>query len=157
MAPDRGSSPRPSTGDYERAEDAGDNAPIHAGSRDYLAERADQPQNFTLRGVLVGLAIGIVICFSNTYFGLQTGWVSGMAMPSALIGFAFFKAVSRALAYPFTPVENVLVQTVAGAVGTMPLGCGFVGVVPALNYLLQPEEGGPLRIGTWRLIVWAVG
>jgi OPT family oligopeptide transporter len=157
MAPDRGSSPRPSTDDYERAEDAGDSAPIHAGDRDYLAEQANQPQNFTLRGVLVGLAIGVVICFSNMYFGLQTGWVSGMAMPSALIGFAYFKVVARTLKLPFTPVENVLVQSVAGSVGTMPLGCGFVGVIPALNFLLKPEEGGPLDISLWKLIVWSVG
>ena len=82
----------------------------------FLAEEASQGQNFTLRGILVGLAIGVVICFSNTYFGLQTGWVSGMAMPAALIGFAYFKAVAKWIDYPFTPVENVLVQTVAGAV-----------------------------------------
>lgn len=91
------------------------------------------------------------------YFGLQTGWVSGMAMPSALIGFAYFKVVARTLKLPFTPVENVLVQSVAGSVGTMPLGCGFVGVIPALNFLLKPEEGGPLDISLWRLIVWSVG
>ncbi|XP_014561033.1 hypothetical protein COCVIDRAFT_34064 [Bipolaris victoriae FI3] len=127
------------------------------GTRSYLAERASQPQNFTLRGVLVGLAIGIVICFSNMYFGLQTGWVSGMAMPSALIGFAYFKVVAKTLKLPFTPVENVLIQSVAGSVGTMPLGCGFVGVIPALNYLLKPEENGPLDISLWKLIVWAVG
>ncbi|KAF2276629.1 OPT superfamily oligopeptide transporter [Westerdykella ornata] len=123
----------------------------------YLAEQASQPQNFTLRGVLVGLAIGVVICFSNMYFGLQTGWVSSMAMPSALIGFAYFKTVSKMLSVPFSPVENVLVQSVAGSVGTMPLGCGFVGVIPALNYLLKAEENGPLDIGLWKLIVWAVG
>ena len=123
----------------------------------YLAERASEPQNFTVRGVVVGLAIGLIICFSNMYFGLQTGWVSGMNMPSALIGFAFFKSVARLIDFPFTPVENVLVQSVAGSVGTMPLGCGFVGVVPALNFLLKPEENGPLRIGLWKLIVWAVG
>ncbi|CAI6322652.1 unnamed protein product [Periconia digitata] len=126
-------------------------------NRKYLADRASEPQNFTLRGVLVGLAIGVVICFSNMYFGLQTGWVSGMAMPSALIGFAFFKTISRVLKVPFTPVENVLVQSVAGSVGTMPLGCGFVGVIPALNYLLTPEENGPLDISLWRLIIWSVG
>jgi hypothetical protein len=91
------------------------------------------------------------------YFGLQTGWVSGMAMPSALIGFAYFKTVSRLLKFPFTPVENVLVQSVAGSVGTMPLGCGFVGVIPALDYLLKPEEGGKLNISLWRLIIWSVG
>lgn len=124
---------------------------------DFLAEQAHQGQNFTLRGVLVGLAIGVIICFSNTYFGLQTGWISGMAMPAALIGFGWFKSIARWIDYPFTPVENVLVQTVAGAVGTMPLGCGFVGVMPALNYLLLPEENGPLNLPIWKVIVWALG
>lgn len=126
-------------------------------AQEFLAEQAEQGQNFTLRSTLIGLAIGVIICFSNMYFGLQTGWVSGMAMPAALIGFGFFKTVARCISYPFTPVENVLVQTVAGAVGTMPLGCGFVGVMPALNYLLKPEENGPLILSTWKLIVWSVG
>ena len=126
-------------------------------AQEFLAEQAEQGQNFTLRGVLVGLAIGVIICFSNMYFGLQTGWVSGMAMPAALIGFGFFKTVARCIDYPFTPVENVLVQTVAGALGTMPLGCGFVGVMPALNYLLTPEENGPLVLSTGKLIVWSLG
>jgi OPT family oligopeptide transporter len=155
MAPDRGSTSL----DHERAgshEDGG-NSRSRSGARKYLAERAAQPQNFTIRGVVVGLAIGVVILFSNMYFGLQTGWVSGMAMPSALLGFAYFKVVARTLKVPFTPVENVLVQSVAGSVGTMPLGCGFVGVIPALNYLLTEEENGPLNISTWRLVVWSVG
>ena len=123
----------------------------------FLTNQANQQQNFTLRGVLVGLVIGVVICFSNTYFGLQTGWVSGMTMPAALIGFAYFKAIARWIDFPFTPVENVLVQTVAGAVGTMPLGCGFVGVMPALNFLMTARENGPLILSTWKLIVWALG
>ncbi|KAJ9667621.1 OPT super [Coniosporium apollinis] len=171
MSPDRGetrSSPtysRLSTSDDHEPADAHDpptETPRERHSRRsearrYLASRASEPQNFTLRGVLVGLAIGVVICFSNMYFGLQTGWVSSMSMPSALIGFAYFKTVSRLIAFPFSPVENVLVQSVAGSVGTMPLGCGFVGVIPALDYLLKPEEGGPLRLSTWKLVVWAVG
>lgn len=80
-----------------------------------------------------------------------------MSMPSSLIGFAFFKTLSKHLDIPFTPVENVLVQTVAGSMGTMPLGCGFVGVMPALNYLLKPEEGGPLFLSLWKLILWSLG
>ncbi|KAL8968367.1 MAG: hypothetical protein Q9183_002490, partial [Haloplaca sp. 2 TL-2023] len=126
-------------------------------AQSFLAHQADQEQNFTLRSTLVGLAIGVIICFSNTYFGLQTGWISGMGMPAALIGFAFFKTISSYLELPFTPVENVLVQTVAGAVGTMPLGCGFVGVIPALNYLLKPEEDGPMQLSTGQLILWSLG
>ena len=131
-----------------------------------LALRAADPTNFTLRGVLVGLAIGTIVCFSNTYFGLQTGWVSGMAMPSALMGFAVMRAAQPLLVRlpemlspgrPFSPVENVLVQSVSASVGTMPLGCGFVGVVPALEYLLKKEEGGPLRVSLGKLIIWALG
>ncbi|KAL8780400.1 MAG: hypothetical protein Q9213_006485 [Squamulea squamosa] len=164
MASDRGS-PEPGSEEETTAlhrasteEDAGDDdlSPIEE-SQKFLAEQAAQAQNFTFRGTLVGLAIGVIICFSNTYFGLQTGWISGMSMPASLIGFGFFKSVSKHLDYPFTPVENVLVQTVAGAVGTMPLGCGFVGVIPALNYLLKPEENGPLQLSASNLILWSLG
>lgn len=172
MSPDRGPAPsRPSDRDRDEngdqdvveehlSDDDGPSTLLHASDKDaqnFLNEQAEQGQNFTLRGVLVGLAIGVIICFSNMYFGLQTGWVSGMAMPAALIGFGFFKTVARCIDYPFTPVENVLVQTVAGALGTMPLGCGFVGVMPALNYLLTPEENGPLVLSTGKLIVWSLG
>ena len=80
-----------------------------------------------------------------------------MAMPSALLGFATFKAAARCIHLPFTPVENVLVQTVAQSLGTMPLGCGFIGIVPALDYLLAPEENGPLVLSTWKLMVFAFG
>lgn len=91
-----------------------------------------------------------------------------MAMPSALIGFSVFKVLSKHLSFPFTPIENVLIQTVAGAVGTMPLGCGFVGVIPALEFLLKDGEdgpkgdggegeGGPLKLGFWKLVIWSLG
>lgn len=36
-------------------------------------------------------------------------------MPASLMGFGLFRALSRHLSFPFTPVENVLVQTVAGS------------------------------------------
>lgn len=126
------------------------------------------PQSFTPRSLAVGLLIGALVTFSNTYFGLQTGWISTMAMPSALIGFSVFKVLSKHLSFPFTPIENVLIQTVAGAVGTMPLGCGFVGVIPALEFLLRrgddglagdggDGEGGPLKLGFWKLCLWSLG
>ncbi|KAJ5091478.1 hypothetical protein NUU61_006348 [Penicillium alfredii] len=125
-------------------------------------------QSFTPRSLFVGLIIGALITFSNTYFGLQTGWISTMAMPSALIGFSVFKVLSKQLSFPFTPIENVLIQTVAGAVGTMPLGCGFVGVIPALEFLLKDGEdgptgdggegeGGPLKLSFWKLVIWSLG
>jgi uncharacterized oligopeptide transporter (OPT) family protein len=95
-------------------------------------------RSFTLRGLAVGLVVGLVICFSNMYFGLQTGWVSMMTMPASLLGFGFFKTFSHHLRFPFTPVENVLVQTVAGSMAVMPLGCGFVGVVSFVTVSSSP-------------------
>lgn len=171
MAPDRGSTNGQTTESHESSishdrsiDDGQTDEDIdtqerreQSETRDFLADHDVQDRSFTLRSTLVGLGIGVIICFSNTYFGLQTGWISGMAMPSALIGFAFFKSIANYIKYPFTPQENVLVTTVAGAVGTMPLGCGFVGVMPALNYLLRPEENGPLVLGLGKLIIWAIG
>jgi uncharacterized oligopeptide transporter (OPT) family protein len=134
-------------------------------------------KSFTIRGVAAGLAVGLVICFSNMYFGLQTGWISPMTMPASLMGYGIFRGLRPYLRFPFSPVENVLVQTVAGSMAVMPLGCGFVGVVsfpekpmpaqgellnvptqiPAMNYLLTPEEQGPVRLPLWKLIVWSLG
>ncbi|RMZ15707.1 hypothetical protein D0860_01493 [Hortaea werneckii] len=196
MAPDGGRASRQYSSDVDSDTDDHDAALRPSVSRSVAAEpdlaflrtRSEQPQ-FTLRALVVGLLIGILIAFSNTYFGLQTGWISGMAMPSALIGFAYFKGLRTLmcrLGEPmkrwgwgegFSEVENVLVQTVAGSVGTMPLGCGFVGVVPALEFLLKPEEtpesmsndpevvgalamaeeNGGLRLPLGKLILWALG
>ncbi|KAK4166198.1 putative oligopeptide transporter [Cladorrhinum sp. PSN259] len=112
---------------------------------------------FTFRGIAVGLSVGLVICFSNMYFGLQTGWVSTMTMPASLMGFGIFKLLAARLKLPFSPVENVLVQTVAGSMAIMPLGCGFVGVVPAMSFLMSEEEGGGVKLSLWKSVVWGLG
>ena len=37
----------------------------------------EQPElELTLRAVLGGIGVGGILCFSNMYFGLQTGWVT---------------------------------------------------------------------------------
>lgn len=174
MAPDRGEHQRRSDGsergaNYDSSIDRGpasaedETAPLHDAIDANATLHTAKPgldvegRSFTLRGVAAGLLVGLVICFSNMYFGLQTGWVSMMTMPASLMGFGIFKTLSRHLAFPFTPVENVLVQTVAGSMAIMPLGCGFVGVLPAMSYLLKSEEKGPINLSMWQLIVWSLG
>ncbi|PSS00514.1 OPT oligopeptide transporter [Coniella lustricola] len=161
MAPDRGvhdDHDAASASDHDHARLSSD-----ATDHGHHVQSAARPglevasRSFTLRGVAAGLVVGLVICFSNMYFGLQTGWVSMMTMPASLMGFGIFKTLARHLELPFTPVENVLVQTVAGSMAIMPLGCGFVGVLPAMNYLLKTEEQGPIHLRTWQLIVWSLG
>ncbi|KAH6656425.1 OPT oligopeptide transporter protein-domain-containing protein [Truncatella angustata] len=142
MSPDRGS-------------DA--DAPPSLAEGSHAARLLPEGRHFTFRGVAVGLLVGLVICFSNMYFGLQTGWVSTMTMPASLLGFGIFRALAPHLKFPFTPVENVLVQSVAGGMAIMPLGCGFVGVMPAMNYLMYSEEQGPIFLSLWKMIVWSLG
>ncbi|GAW25186.1 putative OPT oligopeptide transporter [Rosellinia necatrix] len=161
MAPDRGLSiiePRPEPDTDDEGEDARDmRSPTFSAGGGPPIKFLPEGRHFTFRGVAAGLLVGLVIVFSNMYFGLQTGWVSMMTMPASLLGFGIFRTLSRHLSFPFTPVENVLVQSVAGGMAIMPLGCGFVGVLPAMEYLLEPSEQGPIRLSMVKLIIWSLG
>lgn len=134
-----------------------------------LSESKRQAQ-VTVRGTLVGFGIGTLILLSNFQFGLQTGWVSMMSLPAALMAYSVFKALKSRFKLPFTPQENVYVQSVAVAVATGPLAYGFIGIIPAIEKLLTPEEAGiiddlkifpeavfePFR-PWWKLVFWSAG
>ena len=92
----------------------------------------------------VRLPLVALSCFTNMYFGLQTGWVTMGSIQSALIGFGLFqlpwrRCAGRGRGYrPFGPLENVVVQTVSVATATLPLAGGFIGIIPALGMLDPP-------------------
>eukprot|EP00964_Phaeocystis_antarctica_P067148 scaffold40637_cov66-Phaeocystis_antarctica.AAC.3 len=104
-----------------------------------------KPQ-LTVRAVIVGLFVGTILCFTNMYFGLQTGWVTMGSLQCAMVGFAILKYCGAA---HFNPLENVVVQTVGVATATMPLAGGFVGIIPALQ-LLDP----PVRLTVGEQLAW---
>ncbi|KAF9650248.1 OPT superfamily oligopeptide transporter [Thelephora ganbajun] len=106
----------------------------------------------TVRAVVLGLLIGTLLCYTNLYFGLQTGWISMMSLQSALIGFL----LSRVLASSVTPQENVVVQTTAVATGTMALAAGFVGIIPALGLLNVAQDGTPpIHLSWTAALAWS--
>ncbi|KAI0926427.1 hypothetical protein AcV5_008892 [Taiwanofungus camphoratus] len=109
-------------------------------------------QEFTFRAALSGLLIGCLLCFTNLYFGLQTGWISMMSLQSALIGFL----LSKFFPTPISPQENVVLQTIAVATGTMPLAAGFVGILPALGLLDEERDGvAPLHLSWISTVGWS--
>ena len=110
-----------------------------------LLTDADTPQ-LTLRATLCGLFVGTLLCFTNMYFGLQTGWVTMGSIQCAVVGFLIMRALP---VQRFTAVENVVVQTVGVATATMPLAGGFVGIIPALQ-LLDP----PIVLSTGEMLLW---
>lgn len=112
----------------------------------------------TWRATAAGLVVGTVVLISNFQFGLQTGWVSMMSLPSALLGYICFRVTPWGKS--FSDVENVYVQSVSVAVGTGPLAYGLVGIVPAIEKFLTAEEtgtGSAIRFSTDQLILWSLG
>lgn len=108
---------------------------------------------FTLKAVSLGLLIGCLLCFTNLYFGLQTGWISMMSLQSALIGFLLSKFFPK----PMSAQENIVVQTTAAATGTMPLAAGFVGILPALGLLDEARDGvAAIHLSWWSAIAWSL-
>lgn len=114
----------------------------------------------TLRATIAGLFVGSLIMLANFQFGLQTGWVSMMSLPAALLSYGIIKSIPSSI--PFTPQENVYAQSVAVAVATGPLAFGFIGIIPAIEKLMTHEESGfhenwvPFA-PSWKLIVWSIG
>ncbi|KAG0014217.1 hypothetical protein BGZ82_001832, partial [Podila clonocystis] len=91
------------------------------------------------------------------YFGLQTGWISMMSLQSSLLGFAIFKAAKPYLTVPFGPAENIVLQSIAVATGTMPLAAGFVGIIPALQMLTTADNpSGPIHLTATQMILWCL-
>lgn len=134
------------------------------------AEEIVETNDFTWRAVIIGVLVGGLTCFSNMYFGLQSGWISLGSLQSALIGFAVLKVVaassllqrpnlvSRALGMgPFGPKENVLLTSTAVATATMPLAGGFVGILPAIGLLTDEERGSVDKDQAWwALVLWSL-
>lgn len=87
-----------------------------------------------------------------------------MSLQSALLGFAIFRALPALLPKfagpthkPFTPQENVILQTVAVATGTMPLAAGLVGIIPALEMMNVAEDGREgIVLGLGGLVMWCL-
>lgn len=86
-----------------------------------------------------------------------------MSLQSALIGYGVFSLLRRlplppALrpTRPFTPQENVVLQTTAVATGTLPLAAGLVGIIPAMEMLdLERDGEGPIFLGWGSLVAWS--
>ena len=95
-------------------------------------------RELTPRAIAAGLFIGTILCFTNMYFGLLTGWVTMGSVQSALIGYGLFQMPGLRNGRRFTRLENVVVQTISVATATLPLAGGFIGIIPALRSLNPP-------------------
>lgn len=116
----------------------------------------------------MGIVVGALITFTNLYLGLQSGWISTMTLQGSLLGYALFKLIPPSiqvgrwrivlLSSPLTVRENVVIQTVASAIGSLPLVAGAIGVLPALGMLNEGQDGvGPIIFSQTGIWLWTFG
>ena len=56
--------------------------------------------NLTVRAVLAGAAIGVVMCLSNIYVFFKTGWSLCVTITACIVAFALFLALQGLGARP---------------------------------------------------------
>jgi uncharacterized oligopeptide transporter (OPT) family protein len=102
-----------------------------AGSIDTPAQR-----ELSLRAVLTGVLLGVVLTPSNVYAGLKIGWAFNMSIIALLIGYGFWQGIAARsrLAAGWTLHESNINQTVASAAASIISG-GLVAPIPAYTLL----------------------
>lgn len=120
-------------------------------------QQTDARPNFTLRALIVGMLVGILINLSNTHYGLVAGSSAQMPTVSVLVGHLAFLLPSRMGFDALTKAETVLLTSAATATGCMTVTAGFAEFIPGIEYILGPKDGGPMHLNWAEMFVWALG
>ncbi|MCE9666594.1 OPT/YSL family transporter [Myxococcus stipitatus] len=114
-------------------------------------------RQLTVRAVIAGMVIGAVMCLSNLFVVLKTGWSLGVTITSCILAFGVFGSLRKLglLKKDFTDLENNAMGSVASAAGYM-TGGGNMAAVPALLMLTGalPPSGW---LVAWFAVVSALG
>ncbi|KAF9146475.1 hypothetical protein BG015_011580 [Linnemannia schmuckeri] len=112
-----------------------------------------EPKQFTVRAVLVGSVLGLVVAASNMYTGLKAGWTFGAALWGSIFGFLLLKILTRITGGIFGPKENTVCQTAATAAGG--LSAGFITAIPAMYRMGLMGDRHP-RDDVVALLLWSI-
>jgi OPT family oligopeptide transporter len=103
------------------------------------------------------MLIGVVMCLSNLYVVLKTGWSVGVTITSCIVAFAFFNVMRslKLVRSEFSSLENNAMGSVASAAGYM-TGGGNMAALPALFVLTGtiPDTGWLIF---WFAVIAALG
>ncbi|KAG0345122.1 hypothetical protein BG005_001449, partial [Podila minutissima] len=121
--------------------------------REEQDEFIDEPKQFTVRAVLVGSLLGLVVAASNMYTGLKAGWSFGAALWGSIFGFLLLKLLTRFTGGVFGPKENTVCQTAATAAGG--LSAGFITAIPAMYRMGLMGDRHP-REDVVALLLWSI-
>jgi uncharacterized oligopeptide transporter (OPT) family protein len=114
-------------------------------------------RELSLRAVLTGAALGILLTPSNVYAGLKIGWSFNMSIIALLVGFGIWQSLARRNTHqpPWTLHESNINQTVASAAASIISG-GLVAPIPAYT-LLTGQQLDPVPMMAWVFSVSFLG
>jgi len=75
----------------------------------------DSIKELTIRGIILGAVITVILTAANVYAGLKIGLTVATSIPAAVISMAVLRFFRDS-----TIQENNIVQTIASAVGSSP-------------------------------------
>jgi putative OPT family oligopeptide transporter len=90
--------------------------------RSYVPDKTDLPE-FTVRAVLIGLVLTVILGAANAYLGLRAGMTIAATYPAAVIGMALLRAMRGSL------LEENITRTV-GSIGES-VAAGAIFTIPA--------------------------
>lgn len=111
--------------------------------------------NLTVRAVIAGAAIGVLMCLSNLYVFFKTGWSLGVTITACIIAVVVFRGLQAFGARPLGMLENNALTTVASGAGYM-TGGGNMAAYGALLVVtsLRPDV---LPMMVWFAAIAALG
>src|SRR5262245_35178734 len=77
------------------------------------AYRGDDAPQLTVRAIVMGVMLGLVLALTNLYIGLKTGWHLGVALTACILSFSihnFLRKIGAARS-PMTILENNCMQS----------------------------------------------
>jgi uncharacterized oligopeptide transporter (OPT) family protein len=114
-------------------------------------------RELSLRAVLTGAVLGILLTPSNVYAGLKIGWSFNMSIIALLVGFGVWQSLARRNTHQpaWTLHESNINQTVASAAASIISG-GLVAPIPAYT-LLTGQQLDPIPMMAWVFSVSFLG
>lgn len=114
-------------------------------------------RQLTVRAVLGGMVIGVLMCLSNLYVFFKAGWSMGVTVTAAILAFAAFRVLhsARITRTPLSPLENNVLTTVASGAGYM-TGGGNMAALGAL-FMVTTVRPETLPLIFWFGLIAALG
>jgi uncharacterized oligopeptide transporter (OPT) family protein len=116
--------------------------------------QGDNQRQLTVRAVLIGGVLGMLMAVSNLYTTLKLGWAFGVAITACVLSYVMWnglRSLSRGRLTPMSMLENNCMQSTASAAG-MSTG-STVGTAFGALLLMAAPDATTAAVNPWYILV----